>query len=788
MTVIVPLFQNASMLLVLSVILEGIYLLHIRFRRFQLAAIGVLIACVCVVIMSMPYTVSTGIVFDTRTILISVTALTFGLIPTAITAAVAIAYRIYLGGSDMLAGIVIIILCGLIGLGWRRWLYPTQRKWRWLNVYVMSVIVHAVMLACLLTLLAYPENIRVVQSVAVPVLVVYPITAALLSLLLIRQRETIQTQEALKQSEERFRVLFDQAPLGYQTLDTNGAIMDVNQKWLDMMEYPRREVIGKPFAAFLSPDDARDYGRNFEAFKAQGHVQREFTMVTRSAAQRYVRIEGKIRYDADGRAIQSHCILQDITKQREAQERLRASEEKYGSYISNAPNAIMIVNSKGRVIEVNEAAVRISGYSRDTLLTMNLLDTVDAGSMEAGKQMFNNLLGQGACLGEVQFVPRDGSLRWANVSGVKLKKDRYLCFMSDISQRKWAMEKLIYSSSHDSLTGLWNRKYFDAEVERLHTAENLPLSIIIGDINGLKLINDSFGRAEGDRIIGETARLMAGLCRPTDILARTGGDEFSVILPKTDRETAVGLLHSMQAAMEHYNETIANDTLHIHLALGVATGETTEEGFTEILVRAENSMNQRKLLEERSSHSSIIATIKATMREKSHETEAHEERMAQLARKVGVILGLTQVELDHIELLAELHDIGKVGISEQILNKPGKLNEEEWREMKKHPEIGERIAMSTASLAPIAYYILCHHERWDGRGYPQQLGEYQIPLLSRIISIVDAYDAMTQDRVYQKAMSHQAAMAEILRSAGTQFDPRIARIFCEEVFESNKAV
>jgi HD-GYP domain-containing protein (c-di-GMP phosphodiesterase class II) len=138
--------------------------------------------------------------------------------------------------------------------------------------------------------------------------------------------------------------------------------------------------------------------------------------------------------------------------------------------------------------------------------------------------------------------------------------------------------------------------------------------------------------------------------------------------------------------------------------------------------------------------------------------------------------------LDHIELLATLHDIGKVGINERILKKPGQLDEEEWIEMKKHPEIGYRIAMSSPNLASIADYILCHHERWDGTGYPQNLKGNDIPLISRIIAVVDAYDAMTQKRVYRKAMTHEEAIEEIKKGSGSQFDPQIVQIFTEEIF------
>lgn len=196
---------------------------------------------------------------------------------------------------------------------------------------------------------------------------------------------------------------------------------------------------------------------------------------------------------------------------------------------------------------------------------------------------------------------------------------------------------------------------------------------------------------------------------------------------------------------------------------------------------AEENMHNRKLLNRKSSRSTIISSIMGTVYIRSQETEEHAKRLVDLSVRVGRKLNISQKDMDNLELFAMLHDIGKIGIDNSILNKPGKLSKNEWEIMKKHSEIGYRIAMSSPELEPIAEYILAHHERWDGNGYPQGLKGEEIPLLSRILAVVDSYDAMTEDRVYRKAMTHQAAIEEIKKNAGTQFDPNIAQIFIDSL-------
>lgn len=198
-----------------------------------------------------------------------------------------------------------------------------------------------------------------------------------------------------------------------------------------------------------------------------------------------------------------------------------------------------------------------------------------------------------------------------------------------------------------------------------------------------------------------------------------------------------------------------------------------------IIKEAENKMYRNKLLESKSARSSILSSLQETLWTKNHETEEHCQKVKELAEQLGARLGLSESELNDLRLLAFLHDVGTVAISNEILSKPAPLSPEEWEVVKKHPETGYRIALTLPELAPIAGAILAHHERWDGQGYPLGLKGEDIPLLSRILAIIDAFEVMTAGRPYKSAISAGEARQEIRRCAGTQFDPELAKVFDE---------
>lgn len=340
-------------------------------------------------------------------------------------------------------------------------------------------------------------------------------------------------------------------------------------------------------------------------------------------------------------------------------------------------------------------------------------------------------------------------------------------------ERKKKEEEIKDLSLKDKLTGLYNRTYFEEELKRLDTKRQLPLSFIMGDVNGLKLINDAFGPKEGDRLLRKIAGILKKCCRKEDIIARWGGDEFSILLPKTSEKDSEEILNRIRnACLKTLNRKIP-----VSVSLGTSTKKNYKTSIRIVIKEAEDWMYRRKLLERSSISSSIISSLERTLQEKSYETEEHAVRMKKMALMLGSSLNLKENKLNELSLLSTLHDIGKIAIPDEILMKKGKLNRKEWLIVRRHPEVGYNICKSSPQLIPVAEAVLSHHEWWNGAGYPRGLKGEKIPLTSRIISIIDAYDVMTHNRPYRKAIGKEEAIKELKRCSGTQFDPKLVKIF-----------
>lgn len=332
--------------------------------------------------------------------------------------------------------------------------------------------------------------------------------------------------------------------------------------------------------------------------------------------------------------------------------------------------------------------------------------------------------------------------------------------------------KMLY---RDKLTGLYNRDFFEEELSRLDTKRQLPISIIVGDINGLKLINDAFGHQMGDKTLEKAAEILTSTFRKEDILCRVGGDEFIALLPKTSKDTALEIYERVK----YKCEINPLDFIKVNISLGVATKESndTDTDIEEVLKRAENRMYFNKLKESKEAKLLMIKSLKSRLEKITYETKFHYGRLKILCMKMAEELNLSDREKEELNLLCEFHDIGKVGISKNILQKQGCLNSDEWEEVRRHSEIGYYIAKEFKEASPVDELILIHHERWDGKGYPGLLKSDEIPLAARIFAIADAYDVMVNDTPYKTRMNKVQALNEIKDKSGSQFDPKLAELF-----------
>lgn len=353
----------------------------------------------------------------------------------------------------------------------------------------------------------------------------------------------------------------------------------------------------------------------------------------------------------------------------------------------------------------------------------------------------------------------------------------------NINRRKLAEEKMHYMSDHDALTGLKNRKFFETAMANVDVNNFVPSAFLVCDLDGLKLINDTLGHQAGDQLLLAAARILKDASPPEAIVARIGGDEFGILIPGHSLITAVMVYENIFQAVHRYN---LNKNTILNISIGYAIKTDADTSMDEVFTEVDKKMDRQKLLHSQSARSAVVDIMMKALEARDFVTEGHTDRLRVIATQIAEKLGLAESTINDLALFARFHDIGKVGISDTILFKEGRLTPEEYEKMKKHSEIGYKIAQASPELAHIAEWILKHHEWWNGNGYPLGLKGEEIPLECRIVAVADAYDAMHSDRPYRRALSNEEIVDELKKGSGTQFDSAIIEVFLRILAEENQ--
>ena len=348
--------------------------------------------------------------------------------------------------------------------------------------------------------------------------------------------------------------------------------------------------------------------------------------------------------------------------------------------------------------------------------------------------------------------------------------------IQELTRKLAAKSEAVQTASiYDNLTKLYNRKFFDNLVDRVKNEQLMPVSIVVLDINGLKKLNSLAGYYAGDEILNQMADILRRVCIGSDVVARTGSSEFSVLMTSTKEAAAYA---TAKNAMRQFYDINDNQ---LTLSMGVAQMQEDNNSIFAVFEEARKNLSIAKMLDKNSNNSEIVTMLMEALAAYSTKTVDHCNRLMWTAIDLGNVLGMSPAQFSRLAVAAQLHDVGKIGIPDSILNKKTPLTDEERELVRRHSELGYKIVKSIPSLDEVAVDIFQHHENYDGSGYPLGLEGENISLNARIIHILDSFDAMTNKSVYATTKTIEEAIRELYHSSHLQYDPHILNEFVKSI-------
>jgi len=596
------------------------------------------------------------------------------------------------------------------------------------------------------------------------------------------QHETLLNSETLLQYlvEHDFGVAVHDRDLNY---------LYVSKKYLDAFGISHQNVIGKHHYKVF-PDLPQKWRKvHQKALLGEVSVGDKDVYIREDGTSDWTSWECRPWYTHDGQIGGIIVYTQIINERMDLEHSLIENERRLSAMFNQAAVGMSYGPVGENFFMVNDKYCELVGYSKEELRKMSYRDITHPDDLSMNENYFSQLLkgSSDSYQFEKRLIKKDGSVLWIELTVSLIRqssnqKDYVLAISSDINERKIAEAKLHHLSYHDQLTGLYNRRYYEEKFQSLNTIENLPLALILVDVNGLKLMNDAFGHLAGDDILIRVAHIMASKVNPPDLLARIGGDEFVIVLFNSTYKQAQELISDISDTVS--KEKVFDITLSISYGIGIK--QDVQQGKDELFKIAEDMLYRYKITDHSSSASKTIEIIMQSLFAKNERELHHSKRVSVLSERLAKALGFDQSEVRKIGIAGLMHDIGKIGIPDHILNKVGPLDDDEWQIIMKHSEIGYHILSSATEFSEISEYVLAHQEKYDGSGYPRGLKGEEIPVQARVIAFADAFDAMTTKRTYRNRLSKEEAVCELRKWAGTQFDPDMVEIFINKVLRYRK--
>lgn len=596
----------------------------------------------------------------------------------------------------------------------------------------------------------------------------------------------LKTKTKLRQINGDLKNLFENMNEGFALheiiVDSKGEAIDyvfleMNQAFQAMTGLKAEAILGKSVLEVLPQTEKywiENYGR--VALKGDGNNLTHYS----NELGKYFEVNAY-----SPKIGQFVTIISDVTERVESAAALNLERELFKTTLHSLGDGVISTDKNGRIEIMNAVAEELTGWQLDEAKgrpfeeVFDIVDDMTELPIESPVSVVMRTGNRTDIGASAVLIDKRGLKTPVEDSAAPIKDEvgnikGVVLVFRDFTEKKEKNDQILYLSYHDQLTGLYNRRFFEEELERLDTFRNLPFSIAMVDVNGLKLTNDAFGHLMGDELLRRIANVLRKEFRADDIIARTGGDEFVILLPKTDYQKAELIVRRVYESIraEEFGPIIMS------ASIGFET-KWQDENIKDIFKKAEEHMYKRKITESQIMRHQTLHSIIESLNKKIPYEKQHADNVTYYALKLGKKMNLSEETLRDLELAARMHDIGKISVSEYILNKDNYFTKAEYEVVKRHSESGYQILKTIDEYSMIAEYVLFHHERWDGTGYPKRLSGEDIPLISRIIAISEAFEAMTESRSYRQKLSSEEALEEIRNNAGSQFDPTIVEVFLE---------